>query len=268
MLQELQQIFSNPLWTLATLAITIVAIVLAIIFYSKSKKVRKPTYYIKSHNLVTDFSSKITKLKMLYNDTQIERLMVSKIAFWNDGETINKVDIADTEPLRIEAVGSCDILDANVIKEINPVNKFRIEIINKKEVRILFDFLDKGQGGAIQIMHTGKEYSDIKVDGFVKGAGKPLPSFARSRAFRVFDKIFPSPKQPQPTKPPPAKVRRVMAIVSFGAAIFMLILVFSNSSLPEKAFGAVVFLFYIYFGCILLKRRVPKGLETVEEEEI
>lgn len=269
MLENLQQIFSNPLWVFVGLVITITAIILAIVFYSRSKKVRKPRFYVRSHNLVTDFSSKITKLKMLYGDMQIDRLTVSKIAFWNDGtETIDKVDIANAEPLRIEAVGSYDILDANVIKEINPVNKFHVEIINKKEVRILFDFLDKGQGGAIQIVHTGKGSSDIKVDGFVKGGGKPSPSYTWGRTAKILDKIFPSPSQTQPIKPHPAKARRGIAIFSFFAALMMLVIFFSEGSPLGKVFGSAGFLIYVYFGYLLLKRRVPKGLEIVEEEEI
>jgi len=264
MLQELQQIIGHPLWNWGFFTI---AIILAIILFSKGKKVRKPRYYIKSHNLVTDFSSKITKLKMLYDNEQIERLTVSKIAFWNGGETINKVDIADTEPLRIETIGSCDIVDANVIKVVNPVNNFCVEIINKKEVRILFDFLDRGQGGAIQIMHTGKESSDIKVDGFVKGAGSPLPSFTRNRIFWMLDKVLMTSKQPQTTKPQPVKARRMMAFVSFGIALLTLIGLITQGGLPEKIFLAIFFMFYVYYGYILLKRRVPKGLEIVEEEE-
>lgn len=236
-MQNLQQFFiNNPIWTLIISVIT--AVIIAVLSYRKGRKVRKPTYYVKSHNLFTDFSSKITKLKMLYGDTPIERLTASKVAFWNDGtETIDKEDIVDTEPLRIEAVGSCDILDANVIKEINSVNKFRVEVIDKKKVRILFEFLDKGQGGAIQIMHTGKESSDIKVDGFVKGTGKPQPSYTRSRIFEVLDKITLPSKQTQPVKPHPAKVRRYLAIALLLPALITLMIVFGSNSVPERIFG-------------------------------
>lgn len=266
-MQNLQQFFiNNPFWTL--IISVIIAIVIAVFAYRKGRKVKKPRYYVKSHNLFTDFSSKITKLTMLYSDTPIERLTASKIAFWNDGtETIDKVDRVDTEPLRIEAVGSCDILDATVIKEINPVNKFRVEVIDEKKVRILFDFLDKGQGGAIQIMHTGKDSSDIEVNGFVKGAGKPQPSYTRDRIARILDKVSSTSRQNQPTKPPPARERRVAAISSFFMALVMLIMVFSEGSIPGKVIGFLAFLVFAYFGYSLLKRRVPKGLEIVEEEE-
>ena len=101
-MQNLQQFFiNNPFWTILISVIT--AIVIAVFAYRKGRKVKKPRYYVKSHNLFTDFSSKITKLTMLYSDTPIEQLTASKIAFWNDGtETIDKVDIVDTESLRIE----------------------------------------------------------------------------------------------------------------------------------------------------------------------
>ena len=64
---------------------------------------------------------------------------------------IESKDIVEKDPLRIESLGECEILDAKVIKEINTLNKFRINFVNSKSIIILFDFLDKGQGGAIQV---------------------------------------------------------------------------------------------------------------------
>lgn len=268
MLQEVQQIFLNPLWTLAALVITIAAVIISIIFYLKGRKVRKPTYYIRSHNLVADLSSRLNK-QLFYGDASIVNLTVSRVGFWNAGaETIEWGNTVESDPIRIESIGDCDILDANVIKEINTINKFRVDLISKRQVNILFNFLDKGQGGAIQVIHTGKGNSDIKIDGFIKGAGKPVASYTKGRVIKVLDKIFSQSKQPQPTKPQPAKVRRSMAIFSFFAALMMLLIVFSQDAISDKLFGVVSFIIYAYFGYILLKRRVPKGLEIIEEEEI
>jgi len=256
---------ANPLWNWGFF---LIAAVLAILLFFKGKKIRKPTYYIKSHNLVRDFTSKLDKLQMFYGGTNVKNLTASKVAFWNDGgETINKSDIADTDPLRIEAVGTCEILDASVIKETDKVNQSSIEKVDNKLVRILFSFLDKGQGGAIQVIHTGKDSSDIKVEGFVKGAGEPLSSFSRGRLLVILERILSPPRQTQP-KSSPAKVRRAVAIVLFIGAFFMLGAVFAErDSVYEMILGLLLVLIYVYVGYTLLKRRVPKSLEIVEEED-
>ncbi len=150
MAEYLQQL--NPLFTVLAFFLAIVGIILTVVFYLKGKKARKPMYFMKSNNLVAGFGKRLGKLQLLYGDTSIKNLTVSKIGFWNDGELIESKDIVEEDPLRIEALGECEFLDATVIKETNTLNKFRINFVNSKSVTILFDFLDKGQGGAIQIV--------------------------------------------------------------------------------------------------------------------
>lgn len=261
-----QQFMANPLWDWVFF---VIAVVLALILFFKSKNIRKPTYYIKSHNLVTDFTSKFNKLQMFYGGTNIQNLTVSKVAFWNDGrEIINKSDIVDSDPLRIEAVGACDILDASVIKETNRINRFSVEKVDNKSVRILFDFLDKkGQGGAVQVIHTGTQSADIRIDGSVKGAGKPVPSYPSGMFERFFYRLLSS-SRVQPTKPQPAKARRMTAIVWLLAGLVMFFpIALSQAAVGEKILGIAFFLFYLYFGYVFVRRRVPKDLEIVEEED-
>lgn len=264
MVQELQQIFSNPLWTWVFFSI---AIVLAIVLYIKGKKAKKPRYYIKSHNLVTDFTSKLDKLKLLYGNTSIMNLTVSKVGFWNEGELIESKDILEEDPLRIESIGECEILNATVIKEINKLNNFRINLVNGKSVTILFNFLDKGQGGAIQVIHTGKGTSDIKVDGYVKGIGKPRPSYTRGRIATILDRVLNPSAQNKPTKPSPVRERRVNAIALLFMALVVLMMGFSSGSIPSMAFFSLIFLLLVVYSYRLYKRRVPKGLGIVEEED-
>lgn len=264
MVEYLQQI--NPLFTILAFIIAIVGIILAIVFYLKGKKARKPMYFIQSNNLVAGFSKRLGKLQLLYGDTSIENLTVSKIAFWNDGETIEWGSIVEEDPLRVESLGNCDILDANVIKEINPINKFGVDLINRKEARILFTFLDKGQGGAIQVIHTGKGSSDIEVGGFIKGAGKPRPSYRTNLLAKIGSKIFSTPKQKQ-QKESPIKQRRAFGLFSLLSAIFIIISLVGERNPVFIVVGIIIILVLFYFCYQMFRRRVPKELEIVEEEE-
>jgi len=267
MLQELQQVFSNPLWTL--LIGVAATIVVAVIIYSKSKRIRKPTFLIRSNNLVAGFGKKLDKLQLLYDETNIENLTVSKIAFWNEGaETLEQANVVEAEPLRIEAVGSCDILDAYVIQKNNEANKFSVELVSSKRVKILFDFLEKGEGGVIQLIHTGKESLDIELKGLVKGAGKPRSSYGSNLLTKISKKLFTPPKQKQQPKQSPKRQRRAFGVFSFGYAVFMVIVTITQTDILNQIVGIIFVLILLYFGYYMLKRRVPKGLEIVEEEEL
>lgn len=266
MLQYLQQIFTNPLFTLISIVIGIVAIVLAIVFYSRSKKVRKPTYFIKSNNLVTGFSKKLGKLQLLYGRTSVENLTVSRIAFWNDGaETIEASNIVEADPLRIEAGGDCDILDAYIIQENNKANKFKVELANSKLVKILFDYLDKGEGGVIQLIHTGKGSSEIELKGLVKGAGKPKSSYGSNLLTKISAKLSAPPKQ---KKERPTQQRRAAGIFCLIYSIFMIYVVVTEEEIVNRIVEIILVLILFYVSYYMFKRRIPKGLEIVEEEEI
>lgn len=84
---------TNPLLGLASFILAIIGLVLAVIFYLKSKKIKSPYYAIRSINLIEDLISKIESLEMLFRGKPIKNLTVTKLAFWNAGnDTINYQD--------------------------------------------------------------------------------------------------------------------------------------------------------------------------------
>lgn len=255
----------NPIFTLGSFALAIIGLVLVVIFYIRGKKTKRPTFLIRSSNLIADFSSKLDKLQILYDTRGIESLTVSKIAFWNDGrQTIDSRDVAEADPLRIALKEPHNILDVSVIYEKNKANKFHVlPLEGEPSVNIGFDYLDKDEGGVIQLIHTGKSSSDIEVLGIVKGVGKPRPRHTRPQIIEIIDKILPAPK---PSKARPSRARRIMGITGFAGAILMVILALTVEELLTKILGFILALLYGYMGYTLLKRRVPQGFEIVEEE--
>ncbi len=264
--QLLQQISTNPFWGLGGFLVGIIAIIIAVIFFLRSQKARKPTFFIKSYNLLSDFSSKLDKLQILYGNTGIKNLTVSRIAFWNDGaETIEASNIVEADPLRIEGGGDCDILDAYIIQENNKANKFKVELANSKLVKILFDYLDKGEGGVIQLIHTGKGSSEIELKGLVKGAGKPKSSYGSNLLTKISAKLSAPPKQ---KKERPTQQRRAAGIFCLIYSIFMIYVVVTEEEIVNRIVGIILVLILFYVSYYMFKRRIPKGLEIVEEEEI
>jgi hypothetical protein len=75
-------------------------------------------------------------------------------------------------PPTITAKEEIKILNSSIIYTSTPANNFSISKENQKSIQINFDFLDKDQGGIIQVIHNGKSNKDLKVSGTIKGAGK------------------------------------------------------------------------------------------------
>lgn len=270
----IKQISNNPLWTLGSFIVAFISVILVIILHKRGQRTKKPTFLVRSSNLVSDFSSKFAKLQILYSSREIENLTVSKIAFWNDGaQTIDSRDVAEADPLRIVLKEEYNILDVSVIYTKNEANRFGVLPFEEgRSVKITFDYLDKDEGGVIQLIHTGKGSSDIEVSGIVKGVGKAKSRHTRPQIIEIIGKILPAPK---PSKAQTLRARRIIGITLFGVAIFLVVVAFTTTKtvtttvveeLLIRIFGFIGALLYVYMGYMLLKRRVPQGFETVEEE--
>lgn len=119
-------------------------------------------------------------------------LHIANIILWNNSKTvIRKSDIAVLSPLRIEACSSdANIVNCEIVSVTNEYNKISIE--KKDEVYIIdFDFLERNDGCAIQVMYSG-EYDGVRVDGKVVGGVKIHKPWSHNNFFqKIFDdRIF------------------------------------------------------------------------------
>jgi hypothetical protein len=150
----------------------VIGIVVSYYFYKKSVRIKEPVYSIKSNNVISGSQSKYERLRVLYEDTEIENFTVSKILFFNQGsETITRQDIETSSPLRISCK-NCDFLDISTLQVNKPSNNFDILQEATERVLISFEYLDKNQGGVIQVIHTGLSSEDLEVYGDIKGVEK------------------------------------------------------------------------------------------------
>lgn len=172
--EAVANIGTNPWLTVLSLIVAIIGIILTIIFYFKSKKVKSPCYAIRSNNIIKDFVSKFEALEMRYAGQVIKNLTVSKIAFWNTGgETIDKDDIIRADPIVISIKNDFKILDFKIIAMDNKTNNFQLaRNEDQSNVNINFDYIDKNDGIVIQLIHTGYSNNDIDIHGRLKGAGE------------------------------------------------------------------------------------------------
>ncbi len=141
-------------------------------FLLKEKK--KFVYSIRSYSLIENLDD-FKDLKILYKDKEINNLIISKVAFWNNGRsTIRKEDIAEADPIRISMDGDSKIYHARIIKK-DKANNLIINWPENKEnnfINIFFDYLNKNDGGVIEVLHTGDTLRKLKVTGSLKGCKK------------------------------------------------------------------------------------------------
>lgn len=177
---------TNPWLSIISFVIAVMGVALAIVFYIKGKRVKLPYYAIRSANIVSDFGSWMKPLEMRYSSQLIENLTVTKMAFWNAGrDTIDHQDIARADPLTLHVKESYKILDAKILSEKTPANKFSITTSpDQSSLTLEFDYIDKDEGAVIQLIHTGKSGEDIDFGGSIKGAGKPIRKLSEERQFR------------------------------------------------------------------------------------
>jgi len=87
---DLFQFINNNIVSLGTF---ILGSLVTIIIFLVGKKEKKPTYIIRTINLLRDNIKKVDNVKMFYAEKEITNLSISKIAIWNAGkDTINSTD--------------------------------------------------------------------------------------------------------------------------------------------------------------------------------
>jgi len=259
----------NPWLSILSFLLALLGVILAVVFFIKSRRMKEPRFAIRSFNLVRDFTSRLEALEMLYAGQRIQNLTVSKIAFWNNGaETINGQDIASADPLVAKLKEGLTILDASVLFVKNEANQFSIDVSDdSSELFLKFDYVDKGEGVVIQVLHTGRSSADIQLAGTIKGGGKPIEQF--------FPRLRPLMRL-MPSSFSPARRRRLVGILFFGMSAMLLALPFLSFLVPGKGAAATTdriflavcaFMCLVYFamGFYVIRRRIPSGFDVFEE---
>lgn len=219
-------------------------------------KYKSPNYIIKNNNLINENISKIDLLDLKVEGKKINNLTVSKVAFWNSGkETINGVDIAETEPITIYLKEGFEILGSPII--IFPTkspNQFSIKMSqDKRYFNILFNYMDYGDGLIVEVFHTGKDENDIFLEGKIKGVQeiKKLTLEKYLESSENSNLIF----------------TLILSIVLFVFAIFvniqMIISYKQNNIVDTLFFGFLCILFLSIIGFIVYKYSITPSIYSL-----
>lgn len=166
---------NNIIWIVLSLC-TVGSMAYAVFTRIKDKKRKQFTYAIKSNHIIQNSVAKIDKLDLRFNGKRIDDLSITRIVIWNSQKKeIRDNDMVSDYDLSVTIDDDFEILDAKILFEKEPANKFTIKNLQSKKINLGFEYVDKKEGVVLQIIHTGKA-RNLKVDCKIKG-GDPIKEY-------------------------------------------------------------------------------------------
>jgi hypothetical protein len=261
----------NPWFTIFSFIVTLLSLILTVVFYIKSKKIKLPLYRTRNINLVNDGINKIKLVDILHDGAKIDNLSVSRIVIWNAGkDAIRSDDIVDLDKLRIEIDEKYEILEYEILYQEKPANNFKLTPKDRSILEIDFNYFDHEEGVIVQICHTATTDDSLKVKGAFIGAKNIIKDDSGKKAFTKFSKILNFPLFDSFLDYILSK--KISALFLFLAPILLAILMYTQYA-RGMIIGftiliyAVIFISYWFAAYMVLKiNNLPKCFKLFESE--
>jgi hypothetical protein len=264
--------FDSQIVNAASGLLAIAGIVLAYVFYRRSRKVKQPCWSRRNNSLIEGYANRLMGLEVLYNNQRVENLSVARFAFWNKGsETIHRSDIKTANPLRISPTdASVRILDVKLLARNHESSQFVASLDADRNAAMLdFDYLDRNCGAVIQVIHTGTNASVVEVAGDIKGVKRLTQKYVAAARHLP----FPTPSSFDRKLRPSMRRKITGAFFGVFGLIFVVPVIFkvTNPSSKGTSWGfvmfAVIYCLSIWcFAGLLLRTVLPSGLEIFEDQ--
>lgn len=249
----------------------LIGLVITFFLYRASRVGPRPAYQYQALRLIGREEQTLPEeVTIHFRDKKVQRLTKTRIILWNSGRaTLNGKNIVADDPLRLEFSEDSEVLSAQVLNFTRQANKFTVNIHPHcpNQVMCSFDYLNVGDGAAIELLHTDeKRYP--KVQGSIRGVPKGVLNWGR---------ILPSGKPKDFPLPLNISIR-TMLIIGLSLGILCATYGFLRPIMPEFLTSEIVSRrwLFIVFGLILIaqysfllwiiRRRFPKSL-SIEDTE-
>lgn len=155
-------------WTILSLC-TVISLIFSVYSCIVGKQIKELSISCTTNKLINLNDRNIEKLTIEYNGEVIKELSVSLFYIWNSGnQTLTYSDIASSRPISIINTGIAHIFDAQIIKQSEPANAFVITKCTHGATVFDFEYMGKGDGIAVQILHSGPSV-DLELSCKIKG---------------------------------------------------------------------------------------------------
>ena len=170
-------IADSPIVSFGGILLSIIGFISAYVYRRKSLKFKDIEIQIVSTNLIEEYEERFPKLSILYENNNLSTITVSRFFLRNSGnDVILESDIAPLDPilLSFQQDDGNELLDWAHVYSKDPANNIQIEPVGENQLCIKFDFLEPKDYAIIQLLHTGKDSSVIKISGTIIGAKEKL----------------------------------------------------------------------------------------------
>jgi hypothetical protein len=240
----------------------IIGIILASVFYFRSKEKVRPRMLIEKTSLIGERESFLPEsVEIRYSGEVIPMLSKARITFWNAGrKTLNDIDVAKHDPICLRlAESKSKLLDIRSVTTTRDVINARVTR-EANVILILFDFLDRDDGLALEAFYDGDLQTELSIAGTIKGVRSGI-------AVRVSTNLSEEPESSFFSR----NFLSLAGASILGAAIGLLVIAFDTKNkvdwLPVlygiifSIFGVGVIMFNIYNN---FYRRIPRHLRIAK----
>ena len=169
----IREITQSPAFALASFAVGLLGIILAVVFYRRTKRRKSLSFAHRSIPIFRDSTPLISKLRIQYDGKDTKNLTLTHLAFWNSGnETIRDIDLVDNDPLRV-VVEEGSVLDVELLFASQKANSINVAPPHDASVDLSFRFLDAQHGGVVRVVHTATSRRHVGMKGTLMGIGEP-----------------------------------------------------------------------------------------------
>lgn len=163
-------------------SIGLAGLVIGFILYAKAR-VRPVLAYQRRDILLIGGNQRMLpdEVQISFRGAPVPHLAGTYMVIWNaGGNSIRGSDIVNSDPLRFVFPAEVQVLRVRVLSTTRDVIDFRAVPSDTQHSEILwtFDFLDPGDGAAVELLHTGRR-GDSEVRGTIRGLPKGLTSRGR-----------------------------------------------------------------------------------------
>lgn len=159
-------------------AIGLFGIVLSLILYRRSL-VRHSISFLKVEVEILTVNNPTweSDLDIKYQGIQIPKLTAGRVGIWNSGNTtINFDQVIPAQPILIKVPDDSRLLVCHATAVSREVLNVRVEQTENTQAKILFDYLDPGDGFVLHIAQSSPR-NTLQVTGTVKGLPNGLTEF-------------------------------------------------------------------------------------------
>jgi len=237
---------AHPITQVFLVVVTVAALIVAWV----SLRRRRLAYCVSGATLASSALSEYAGLAVTYEGEAVDRVTVSDIIVWNQGnDTLPGSQISTTDPLRVELPEGNRILIAEVDRQTSPACAAYLERISDQVRLLRFDYLDPGDGVRLKVVHTGEKPDATRLVGTAQGLrGGPRKTVHPTRPLGPGEALRISTR----------RLRLPAVLVSAACALSILISIITRTPMPwrEFAWWAVVmglFPFVSVYGVIVVQ---------------